>query len=335
MTKGGARVARRGAKRIYADWLEVFDDETQKRYDYAWRSFADYLGFQQGWQAFGHLLRISPGEANVHAERYKAWLDRRGLAANTINLRVSALRSLMREAQKLGKGHGLVVHGYPVKPFRDVAGPGLAALKVVLFTLEQGEDAGSLRDAAMIRLMFERGLRRSEVARLRLEDVRFKPPPPGIWILGKKRKQHEYCNLPKGSLRTMKEWMTMRGTWKGPLFCKLGLHGELCDEVLDGQAIYYIVRRRFANIAGVRATPHGIRHTGATAAFELSGGNVDQVRQWGRWGKLETAQGYNDAVNDQGGVLGEELSDLASAFEFDMEDEPERRRGHGEEEGNG
>jgi len=334
MTKGGARVARRGAKRIFRDWLAGFDQETAKRYDYAWRNFADFLGFREGHQAFGHLLRISPGEANYHAEKFKAHLDRRGLAPNTINVRISALRSLMREAQKLGKGQGLVCKGYPVIPFRDVRGPGLQEVKTVLFDLEQQSDAESLRDAAMIRLMFERGLRRAEVARLRYQDVSFRPPPAGIWILGKKRKEQEFCSMPKGSLRAVRDWMGLRGAWKGPLFCRMGLRGELFTEGLDGQGIYYVVRRRFREITGVPATPHGIRHTGATAAFELAK-NIRDAQQWGRWGNLATAQHYDDAVKDQGGVLGEELSDLASAFEFDTEEEPQRRTGHGEEEGNG
>src|SRR5713226_1248790 len=113
------------------------------------------------------LLTRSPGEANALALDYKAHLMDRKLAANTINRRLTALRSLV----KLGRTLGLVsftleVQSVKADPYRDTRGPGRAGFRDMLDSLAKRKDPKSMRDRALLRCLFDLGLRRAEVLNL-------------------------------------------------------------------------------------------------------------------------------------------------------------------------
>ena len=83
------------------------------------------------------LLARGPGEANALALDYKAHLMDRELAANTINRRLTALRSLV----KLGRTLGVVswtieVQSVKADPYRDTRGPGRAGFRDMLDSLK-------------------------------------------------------------------------------------------------------------------------------------------------------------------------------------------------------
>src|SRR5438093_13643995 len=123
-------------------------------------------------QAARLLLAPGPGEANALALDYKAHLMDRELAANTINRRLTALRSLV----KLGRTLGVVswtieVQSVKADPYRDTRGPGRAGFRDMLDSLAKRKDPKSMRDRALLRCLFDLGLRRAEVLRLDLEDM--------------------------------------------------------------------------------------------------------------------------------------------------------------------
>ncbi len=88
----------------------------------------------------------------------------RELAANTINPRLTALRSLV----KLGRTLGVVswtieVQSVKADPYRDTRGPGRAGFRDMLDSLAKRKDRKSMRDRALLRCLFDLGLRRAEV----------------------------------------------------------------------------------------------------------------------------------------------------------------------------
>src|SRR5262249_43567273 len=80
--------------------------------------------------AAAQLLASGPGRANETVLHFRHQLQARGLAANTINRRLAAVRSLV----KLARTRGLVawvlkVEGVRTEPYRDTRGPGPAGVR--------------------------------------------------------------------------------------------------------------------------------------------------------------------------------------------------------------
>jgi integrase/recombinase XerC len=120
------------------------------------------------------------------------------------------------------------------------------------------------RDVAIIRLMFDLGLRRGEVVGLDLEDVDHNGRR--LWVLGKGRAQKEARTLPEPTLEAIDCWLSVRGgvalEAETALFVntarfKPGLR-------LTGHGLYRVIRS-LGDLAGVRARPHGLRHASITA----------------------------------------------------------------------
>src|SRR5260370_39003429 len=123
-------------------------------------------------QAASILLARGPGEANALALDYKAHLMDRELAANTINRRLTALRSLV----KLGRTLGVVswtieVQSVKADPYRDTRGPGRAGVRDMLDSLAKRKDAQSMRGRALLRCLFDFRVRRGGTLNLGLEDL--------------------------------------------------------------------------------------------------------------------------------------------------------------------
>src|SRR5207249_11426553 len=126
--------------------------------------FAAFVGTATMAAATQRLLASGPGPAHELALRYQADLLGRGLAAATVNRRLAALRSLVKLARTLGLASwSLQMAGLKAEPYRDTRGPGTAGFRRLLEQLAARSDAKGVRDGALLRLLFDLGLRRSEV----------------------------------------------------------------------------------------------------------------------------------------------------------------------------
>jgi integrase/recombinase XerC len=84
----------------------------------------------------------------------------------------------------------------------------------------------------------------------------------------------------------------------GPLF--LGLDRAHGGHRLSDTSIYRIIRN-LGKRAGLRARPHGLRHTAITDALDMTGGEVKKVQRFSRHKNLQTLLLYDDARKDEGG----------------------------------
>src|SRR5260370_38079795 len=156
-------------------------------------------------QAASLLLARGGGEANALALDYKAHLMDRQLAANTINRRLTALRSLV----KLGRILGLIawtleVEGVKRQPNSDTRGPGRAGFREMLDTLAKRKDPKGMRDRALLRCLFDLGLRRAEVLGLDLEDLDLEAGT--VAVLGKGRTSKMKLTLPPETRKALEAW---------------------------------------------------------------------------------------------------------------------------------
>lgn len=217
-------------------------------------------------------------------------------SAATINARLAAVLSLARHASACGLT-GVVLARKLLGSARrqDRSGPSRDDVAALLDACCDGSPAG-LRDAAMIRLAHNVGLRRHEVVNLALADVELEHADGAILrVLGKGRSELEPVRLDPATATSIRRWLEARGTEPGPLFVRLN-RGTPAGELhpMTGEAFRRVLIAR-ARRVGIRrpVRPHGLRHRGATEVARLRP-SVAALKAWGRWSSLESARHYLD-----------------------------------------
>src|SRR5437868_14469828 len=170
--RSGSLDSTSAAARLLRAFLNGRNAETVTAYRQDLEDFQAFIQAASLEQAASLLLARGPGEANALALDYKAHLMDRELAANTINRRLTALRSLV----KLGRTLGVVswtieVQSVKADPYRDTRGPGRAGFRDMLDSLAKRKDPKSMRERALLRCLFYLGVRRADVLNLDLEDL--------------------------------------------------------------------------------------------------------------------------------------------------------------------
>ena len=126
--------------------------------------------------------------------------DAARLQANTINRRLSAVKSMVRMARRLEMCDWTLaeVDGLTVKPYRDTRGITASQFRLMMVFINRFSLAGA-RDFAMLTLLWEAGLRRSELVNC---DVRhFDLEMKRLSILGKGRNEREWIDLTESVFR--------------------------------------------------------------------------------------------------------------------------------------
>ena len=149
------------------------------------------------------------------------------------------------------------------------------------------------RDDALLRLLYNTGMRVQELVDLNINHLRFSRPH-SVRIFGKGRKERT-CPLWKETVAALKAYLEKRGARLDdatPLF--VNREGNR----LTRFGVRYIIARRVADAANTcpplltrRVTPHTIRHT---TAMHLLQSNVDlnMIRSWLGHASIETTNGY-------------------------------------------
>lgn len=259
-------------------------------------------------QAVAFLLGGGHGPANATALSYRSTLVERGLAAATVNRRLAALRSLVRLARMLGVVTWRIdVPGVRSQAYRDTRGPGLGAYRRLLEYLGSMRTPKSMRDTAMVRMMFDLGLRRGEVVGLDLEDVDLKRG--ALFVRAKGRTSKDVLSVPPQTLLAVANWLQVRGDAPGPLFTNFDRAGK--GHRLTGRSVARIVKRLGAMVGIENLRPHGLRHCAVTTALDLSNGDVRAVQRFSRHRDLRTVLLYDDNRRDLGGQIARLVADSA------------------------
>ncbi|CAN5950115.1 unnamed protein product [Sphagnum jensenii] len=125
--------------------------------------------------------------------------------------------------------------------YRDTRGVGTSGVRLMLAELQRRNEAGSLRDVAIIRLFFDVGLRVSEAIRLDLDDIDFSLGT--IEILGKARTQKEKLTVPEQTIIALKAWLAVRPHLESPaLFVNFDRAKKGSGRITRG-GVYKLVRK--------------------------------------------------------------------------------------------
>ena len=186
--------------------------------------------------AIAALFSRAPGDANATLLAYRASLIARTLSPATINRRLAALRSLVRLGRSLGfVTWSLDIQNVPARAYRDTQGPGIPAFRRLLASLDARPGPKSTRDRAILRLLFDLGLRRGEVSSLEISDLDIERG-----LLAVKSKGHrdkDLLALPSPTRAALQAWLTVRGSHPGPLFRNFD-RAKKSPERLTGTGIY-------------------------------------------------------------------------------------------------
>lgn len=292
------------AETLVQSFLAGRNERTLRAYRHDLTDFATFVGAPSIPAAAQQLFGHGQFEANVIALNYRADLLRRGLQPASVNRRLAALRSFVKLANTLGiVSWELAVRNERSTPFRDTRGPSLHLVRRLLAAVSRRTDAHGVRDFALLRLLYDLGLRRQEVVTLDVDHValdRF-----SVSVLRKGRSERQPLSLPPATANALARWLEVRGTQDGALFLNFdrarkggGITGTSINRIVQG----------WGQRIGVRLTVHQLRHAAITHALDATNGDVRAVARFSGHKKIETLLIYDDNRRDLGGDISRIIS---------------------------
>lgn len=190
-------------------------------------------------------------------------------APATANLALSALRGVLCEAWRLGQmsfedfnraGDLAPVRGESANPRKSVD---TGKIENLLAVTRNDQTPRGRRDLAILSVLYGAGLRRAELTHLDLLHV----DGDRLMVFGKGRKWRS-TKLGRDAVTALENWLFIRGTMPGALFCPIHRAGALRPRRLSTEAIARVVARR-AQEAGIgELRPHDLRRAFATRMLE-------------------------------------------------------------------
>ena len=242
--------------------------QTVQTYEESLRELELYIAFREDGLSLG----------TVDTDLIRDWMESlmdRGNNASTINKKLSALRSFFRFALRRGLVEKDPAHALAglkkSKPLPQFLREG--EMDRLLDGMEWGEDYKDVRARTLLLLLYETGLRRSELAGLNDGDIDF-----GVCQLKVTGKRNKQRIVPFGAelAEALKGYMDMRNE-------QLRLDGDalfLNDKGhrMTGQQVYAIVRKHLTGATSLKKrSPHVLRHTFATAMLN-NGAGLESIK---------------------------------------------------------
>lgn len=153
-----------------------------------------------------------------------------------------------------------------------------------------GTDFLARRDQAIIRVLFDSGVRRSECAYLRVQDVDLDASPPQITVVGKgdtRGRRIRTVAIGRKAAAALDRYLRIRAKHKHAKLDALwlGRRGALVDGAVD-----LMLRRRAAE-AGIRIHAHMFRHLYAHVSLAAGAQEGDVMQQAG-WRSRQVMSRY-------------------------------------------
>lgn len=177
----------------------------------------------------------------------------------------------------------------------------LTADEVLALLARCDDSPAGLRDAALVSLLVDSGLRASEAARLLVSDLNFEVRLPGVvfnflTVVGKGGDEAAaYFGLETaGRLRA---WLQVRAQVARPEVGEVfvGIGGSRPGQAMTRYGIRGILRRLGQRAALSGVTPHALRRAFACLADE-AGASTRNIQMWGRWSDMAMVERYTQAL---------------------------------------
>ncbi len=244
----------------------------------------------------------NPGLRKATVNAYKAYLQSStDYAPSTINLRLSAIRGLAREAADNDFIDDSIYNG--IANIEGIEKSGVRTGNWL--TLEQAQKlintpdktrVKGLRDRAILAVMIGGGLRRSEVANLTFDHVQQRESRWVIVDLIGKRRRVRTVPLPTWAKVAIDAWTQAAGISEGHIFRQVNKGDNLQGEKLSSQAIQNIVKE-YAAKCGYKLAAHDLRRTYAKLARKANA-PIDQIQLTLGHESVQTTERYLGTQQD-------------------------------------
>jgi site-specific recombinase XerD len=243
-----------------------------------------------------------PQLSKAVVQRYAAELREAGMAASSVNQRLSAIRKLAAEAADNGALDPQVANG-----IRAVKGARQEGRRTGNWlTREEAQtwlgspDRRTMRgrrDRALLAVLIGCGLRRSEAASLTFEHVQQRD---GRWVLldliGKRDKVRS-VPMPNWAKAAIDEWSKTSGVNEGLVFRAVNKGDRVVGEGITPQAIYNIIVGYAGELKKKGVAPHDLRRTFAKLAHK-GGAAIDQIQLSLGHESIQTTEEYLGVEQD-------------------------------------
>jgi site-specific recombinase XerD len=253
----------------------VDSSHSKRNYEMALNDFFDW-----------HESAGAPELNKALIQQFRAHLQDKGLAASTINLKLSAVRKLISEladndvipqetATAIRRVKGVKTEGVRLGNWLD---------KTAAQALIDAPDVSTLkglRDRAVLAALVGCALRREECARLTVEHVQQRE---GRWVivdLTGKRGKVRSVPMPSWVKAALDDWTSAAGITTGSLWrtFRRGKDGAQVDPASSGmtsQAIWLVVTGYASELGYPTIAPHDLRRTAAKLMLK-GGAKLEQI----------------------------------------------------------
>ena len=210
------------------------------------------------------------------ASHIQALLLKKGWSARSINRAMAAIRNIVKIAVMSGKApemQALQLQSISKVKHGSHRGTPLSVTQVekLFDTLDRNESLIGIRDSTIFSVLLGTGLRRSELVALAYAD--YSPENKTLFVRQGKGNKSRIVYMPDWVKQAVSQWLTIRGTGRGPLFVRIARGGHIqLESPLSASFIYSLVRKTLASIGVEGVSPHDLRRTFITRLLEQ---NVD------------------------------------------------------------
>lgn len=291
--------AQRSVDDLLAAFLRGRSPRTIAAYGKDLEAFRQHVGAATISAALGLVTNASQGEANRIVLGFRDAMTEAALAPATVNRRLAAIRSAVKLARVLGYTvNAIEIGGLRAESYRDVKGPSVGALQVMLDAARADADTWrAARDVAALRLTFDLALRRAELCGLCLSDI----DGDRVWLLRKGKRQRITKTMPPATIKAVHAWLAIRRRMQvdhDAVFVSLSNCALGAPLSADG---WHKIVSELGNRVGIKVHPHAIRHASITAAAVATGGNMVEVQEHSGHANITTARRYVAAAQDAAG----------------------------------
>jgi site-specific recombinase XerD len=246
--------------------------------------------------------------------RYRMHLESRGLAANTINQQLAAVRRLAHEAADSGLLSPELAAGISrvkgVKQLGFRSGNWLSAEQSSeVLKHARGDSMRAKRDYAMLAMLFGCGFRRSELVGLELDEIQMRQ---GHWaavdLIGKGG-HIRTVPIPEWVKSALDQWTVAASVTEGRLFRAVARAGKVWGKGISQNVVWYVVKTCCERAGLDHIAPHDLRRTCAKLCH-TSGGELEQIQFLLGHASVQTTERYLGCKQNLGHPVND-LFDLA------------------------
>jgi site-specific recombinase XerD len=242
--------------------------------------------------------------------RYRMYLESRGLAANTINQQLAAVRRLAHEAADSGLLSPELPAGISrvkgVKQLGFRSGNWLSPEQTSeVLRRARGKSIRAKRDYAMLAMLFGCGFRRSELVGLELGEIQMGQGHWAVVDLVGKGDHIRTVPIPRWVKAALDQWMAAARVTDGRIFRAVANKERVWGKGISQNVVWYVVKTCCERAGLEHIAPHDLRRTCAKLCHS-KGGELEQIQFLLGHASVQTTERYLGCKQN----LGHPVNDL-------------------------